>query len=196
MKKINSIIPIQSLDIGTYCEDLLACDTNFIFMCKTAFNEYKTPEGFLVNENPQATHVIMSKTGHVFLNRLLLAKPLMNNLAEKLNSLDIPPADLISLKVNIQFPASVKENEIEIPHTDFTEAELNKKFGSSEGFTVVLYLNDNDGKTTFFDDNGNCTDSIPSIQGTGAVFPINTVHCGSNPTDSLRIVLNANFRYL
>ena len=57
--------------------------------------------------------------------------------------------------------------------------------------SFLFYLNDSDGDTFFFDDNGEITDRVTPKQNTVIEFNSRTLHASSNPTDGPRYVLNS-----
>ena len=93
--------------------------------------------------------------------------------------------DLYRMKANLLMPYP-NAPEYHAPHRDVVFGELQKIYKS-----FLFYLNDSDGDTFFFDDNGEITDRVTPKQNTMIEFNSRTLHASSNPTDGPRYVLNS-----
>lgn len=95
------------------------------------------------------------------------------------------PKHFTRVKANLLFPVFKDKNQCHPLHTDREE---------SESKSMIYYVNDSDGPTRFFDDQGNIIKTVYPKKGTAVVFPSNTIHASSCPINSpKRIVINYVF---
>lgn len=85
-------------------------------------------------------------------------------------------------KANLILPSADKRRHP--PHADCT---------SNKAYTLLYYINDSDGDTFIFDDKLNINKQITPKQGRAVIFPSNLLHCGSNPSNNIRLAINMIF---
>ena len=91
-------------------------------------------------------------------------------------------------KVNLQ-PQNLKfkENNHNSPHVDLKNEEHK---------VLLLYVNDSDGDTFFFDNDNKVIKRIRPAKNKAVIFDGNILHAGSHPKNSdCRIVINIDFNY-
>lgn len=110
---------------------------------------------------------------------------------DKLQSV-IGKITLFRAKVNLSLPYPGLNNyEPQVPHTDMAYDD-----GRKIPHQVFLYyINDSDGPTYFFNENGELTDAVEPRMGRGVLFDGSQLHAASNPIKyQFRFALNINFR--
>lgn len=90
--------------------------------------------------------------------------------------------NILRSKVNLILPST--DTRLHPPHKD---SEI---MGT---YTLLLYLNDSDGDTVFFDDKLNETYRVSPKRGRAVIFPSNLLHCGNNPANLPRLAINIIF---
>lgn len=97
----------------------------------------------------------------------------------------IYPKHVTRVKANLLFPVFKNKNQSHPVHTDRHEPE---------SLSMVYYLNDSDGPTRFFDEQGSVVKEIFPKKGSAVLFPSTVRHASSCPIDSSkRIVINYVF---
>lgn len=81
----------------------------------------------------------------------------------------------------------------QVPHVDLRLENEGKYAGPAPHWVFLYYLNDSDGDTLFFDENGNITKRIAPKENRAVLFDGTTLHAATNPAKtSLRTVLNVD----
>lgn len=99
---------------------------------------------------------------------------------------------LFRAKINLGLPyPGYTKYEPQVPHTDMAYDN-----GEKVPHQVFLYyINDSDGPTYFFNENGELTDAVEPRMGRGVLFDGSQLHAASNPVNyQFRFALNINFR--
>lgn len=98
---------------------------------------------------------------------------------------------LFRAKVNVTTPSPPYDSYMmQEPHIDMAYDD-----GSSiQHYVCVYYINDADGPTVFFHDDGTKTEIQPK-KGLGVIFDGSIIHAGSNPINHpFRAIINIDFR--
>lgn len=90
--------------------------------------------------------------------------------------------DLYRFRVGLFYPVVEKKLHHK-KHTDFSFNHL----------TVLYYVNDSDGDTFFFDDDGNIIDRIKPKKGRIVAFDGKQLHASSSPSENIRVAVNINY---
>lgn len=111
-----------------------------------------------------------------------LLVPLLKNAVAKMD----PNAEIkqvYRIRVGL-FTKNQNDGKSHLPHIDFTH----------EHHTMIYYVNDCDGPTSLFDDEGNITYECHPKKGRCLIFPGKTMHSSSEPTmHPHRIAITFNF---
>ena len=103
--------------------------------------------------------------------------------------IDVEPLAIWRMKINMLFPNNSKiENPYQAPHRDIDMVKGVFK-------VLLLYVNDSDGDTLFFDEGGEIIGRSKPERGKALLFDASSViHAGQNPVESqFRIVCNTIF---
>ena len=95
--------------------------------------------------------------------------------------------EILRAKINFQTQyQNNKKNNINSPHYDFQV---------TEHYVILYYVNDSDGDTHLFDNEGNLMESVNPQKGSFLIFDGNTLHAGSNPINSKkRLIINIDIK--
>lgn len=135
----------------------------------------------------QLTHHLMMYGQHDVSPHFAIITPLYDTLTKLYGSVTFFRA-----KVNCTFPSTTMTPYApQEPHVD-----LKYDDGRSVPHMVCLYyINDSDGPTYFYSDEGRITHRIEPKKGTAILFDGSIMHAGSNPVNSqYRFAFNINFR--
>lgn len=147
-------------------------------------------------------------------NAVKVFTKLFSCISAKINY-DINPTNIIRAKVNIQTKADKRHRDKYCsPHIDQNFTDLQKRHPEYKGikstkyFTVIYYVDSNDGFTYLFDKkltrdvtpkdlkNLSVIEKNSSIKGSFLLVDGNVVHAGSYPIESdLRTIININVLY-
>ena len=91
-------------------------------------------------------------------------------------------------KVNFQIPSPKNpgRNFHNTPHIDFSPQ-------TSPIFTVIYYVNDSDGDSTFFNNDLSIKQKITPKSGNIAIFSSNLPHASSHPINHHRYIISYSF---
>jgi len=98
------------------------------------------------------------------------------------NKFDIDYSSVLRMRYGMHIPTPAPEHNN--PHIDFNVPHT----------TALYYLNDSDGDTFFFGNDGSIINRVTPKKGRAVVFNGSIKHASSVPTKDPRIVLNLNFR--
>jgi hypothetical protein len=102
------------------------------------------------------------------------------------SKIGLVPKEFSRVKANLLFPMFDSDTQYHPPHIDTD---------SDTSMSAVYYVNDSDGPTRFFDQNGNITHTVEPKRGRLVLFPSNTFHASSCPIHAkTRIVINFVFQ--
>jgi hypothetical protein len=138
-------------------------------------------------EDLQLTHHLMMHGENDVSPHFPIITPLYDTITKLYGSITFFRA-----KVNCTFPSTTMTPYApQEPHVD-----LKYEDGRSIPHLVCLYyINDSDGPTYFYSEDGKITHRIDPKKGTAVIFDGSIMHAGSNPVNSpLRFAFNINFR--
>lgn len=102
-----------------------------------------------------------------------------------LDKKNIKPSVFYRIKANLTVPCSLTKDQFNPPHTDIS----NEKY-----LSMIYYINESDGDTRFFDNNGNIIQTVKPKKGRCILFNSNILHAGAPPLDfSRRMIINYIF---
>ena len=147
-------------------------------------------------------------------NAIKIFTDLFSCISKEINY-DINPRNILRAKINVQTKAdSIHKDKYCSPHIDQNFSSLQKDYPEYKGiksqkyFTVIYYVDSNDGFTYLFDkklkrdvtskdlNNLNILEKNPSNKGSFIVVDGDVVHAGSYPIKSdLRTIININIIY-
>ena len=92
---------------------------------------------------------------------------------------------IMRAKANLLFPLFENNKQYHPPHIDHTDPKA---------LSMVYYINDSDGPTRFFDNDGNIIQTVQPKKGRLVLFPSNIAHASSCPIQTpRRMVINYVF---
>lgn len=122
-------------------------------------------------DSPQFTHLIYTDEE--------IHSSLYQEVAAILALSGKPMGGIVRIKANMLMGNGFG-NKPNAPHKDADENH----------FTILYYVNDSDGDTVFFDDDGKIFKSVKPKKGRMVIFDSDISHTSSSPTDGRRCVLN------
>lgn len=134
--------------------------------------------------DPGFVHQILSNKSEI--NNMVLFQSAIHILGECAQRLDITVGNIVQSRLFMTLPLSYSAPRIK--HTD-----------EDYPHTVCLYYltthdeDDDDAKTCFFDKDGNLAGKITPVENRAIVFDGSIIHCGGNPKENERVVLNTCF---
>lgn len=108
-----------------------------------------------------------------------------------LYNIHISYENLIRCKVNCQVPTTNHPGKdyYNTPHIDFTEI-------NSPYITLIYYVNNSDGDTVFFSNDGSIKQRIPPKKGSIVIFNGNMPHAASHPIDNFRYIISYSVKLI
>ena len=151
---------------------------------KTVHNEHNIIRSETVIEYLQFVHILMfANTGEANSGYYKLFEEKIPKMLKKLNLKNI---EILRAKLNLQ--TQITDNK---PHFHNTP-HIDSYYGHN---VFMLYLNDSDGDTVFFDKDKNIIKRVSPKKNRAVVFDGMNYHSGSHPYKSdKRIVMNVNWR--
>jgi len=112
---------------------------------------------------------------------------------KELDCIDNDVISIFRMKINLNFPNIKKDKKLHHRiHNDIGRFDIDKLDNFHK--SLILYLNDSDGDTIFFDDNNNEIDRVSPKKGLALIFDSTINHAGQNPINCThRYVLNSIF---
>lgn len=123
-------------------------------------------------DSPQFVHSI-------FLDNEIMSS-LYNEIAPILSGSGKPLGGIGRIKANLLVGNNLDGKEHNAPHRDADDTH----------FTILYYVNDSDGDTIFFDDNGNEFKRVTPKKGRMVIFDSDLLHASTPPNKGRRMVIN------
>jgi antitoxin component YwqK of YwqJK toxin-antitoxin module len=179
---INIIEDVVAKEYQIYLNSLLNGELSLYYNLTTCVKGDDVKPDDNVKDVPQYTHTFI-RDGNITSDCWKIFEPIKYNFMAK-TGLGLNKK-LIQVKLNFNpQDTSFLDNQYFMPHIDRID----------KGITGIYYMNNSDGDTLFFDNDGNITERFTPKQGTMVFFDNTIFHAGQPPRKNLyRSIVNFNW---